>query len=140
MALLPKRTKYRKVQRGVVKGNATRGNTVAFGDAGLQTLDPGWITGRQIEAARIAISRAVGRAGKYWIRIFPHKPVSAKPLETRQGGGKGEPEFWTAVVKPGTVLFEVGGISPAAAREALAKAANKMPVRCRMVERHHKVG
>jgi large subunit ribosomal protein L16 len=126
--------------RGVVKGNATRGNFVAFGDAGLQTLDAGWITGRQIEAARIAISRAVGKAGKYWIRIFPHKPVSAKPLETRQGGGKGEPEFWTAVVKPGTVLFEVGGISLDMAREALAKAANKMPVRCKLVERQHRVG
>jgi large subunit ribosomal protein L16 len=140
MALLPKRTKYRKVQRGIVKGNATRGNFVAFGDAGLQTLEPGWITGRQIEAARIAISRAVGRAGKYWIRVFPHKPVSAKPLETRQGKGKGEPEFWCAVVKPGTVMFEVGGVNLELAREALNKAANKMPVRCRMVERHHRVG
>lgn len=140
MALLPKRTKYRKQMRGVVKGNASRGNFVAFGNAGLQTLDAGWITGRQIEAARIAISRAVGKAGKYWIRIFPHKPVSAKPLETRQGSGKGEPEFWCAVVKPGTVLFEVGGTSIDLAREALAKAANKMPVRCRMVERQHKVG
>ncbi|MCA8912082.1 MAG: 50S ribosomal protein L16 [Planctomycetes bacterium] len=140
MALLPKRTKYRKVQRGIVKGNATRGNFVAFGDAGLQTLEPGWITGRQIEAARIAISRAVGKAGKYWIRVFPHKPVSAKPLETRQGKGKGEPEFWCAVVKPGTVMFEVGGVNTELAREALNKAANKMPVRCRMVERHHRVG
>jgi large subunit ribosomal protein L16 len=126
--------------RGVVKGNATRGNFVAFGEAGLQTLDAGWITGRQIEAARIAVSRAIGKAGKYWIRIFPHKPVSAKPLETRQGGGKGEPEFWTAVVKPGTVLFEVGGIGLEQARAALAKAANKMPVRCRLVERQHRVG
>ncbi len=140
MALLPKRTKYRKQMRGVVKGNATRGNFVAFGDAGLQTLEPAWITGRQIEAARIAISRAVGKAGKYWIRIFPHKPVSAKPLETRQGSGKGEPEFWCAVVKPGTVLFEVGGTTTDLARQALAKAANKMPVRCRMVERQHKIG
>jgi len=140
MALLPKRTKYRKVMRGVVKGNATRGNTVAFGEAGLQALDAGWITGRQIEAARIAVSRAVGKAGKYWIRIFPHKPVSAKPLETRQGSGKGEPEFWTAVVKPGTVLFEVGGVNLDAARQALAKAANKMPVRCRLIERQHQVG
>jgi large subunit ribosomal protein L16 len=140
MALLPKRTKYRKHQRGVVKGNATRGNFVAFGDAGLQTLEPGWITGRQIEAARIAISRTVGKAGKYWIRVFPHKPVSAKPLETRQGGGKGEPEFWCAVVKPGVVLFEVGGTGIELAREALAKAANKMPVKCRLVERQHRVG
>lgn len=140
MALLPKRTKYRKVMRGVVKGNATRGNFVAFGDAGLQTLEPGWITGRQIEAARIAISRAVGKAGKYWIRVFPHKPVSAKPLETRQGKGKGEPDYWCAVVKPGTVMFEVGGVNLTMAREALAKAANKMPVRCRLVERQHRVG
>ncbi|MCB9893764.1 MAG: 50S ribosomal protein L16 [Planctomycetes bacterium] len=140
MALLPSRTKYRKQMRGVVKGNATRGNFVAFGDAGLQTLEPGWITGRQIEAARIAISRAVGKAGKYWIRVFPHKPVSAKPLETRQGKGKGEPEFWCAVVKPGVVMFEVGGVNIDLAREALAKAANKMPVRCRLVERHHRVG
>lgn len=140
MALLPKRTKYRKHQRGVVKGNATRGNFVAFGDAGLQTLEPGWITGRQIEAARIAISRTVGKAGKYWIRVFPHKPVSAKPLETRQGGGKGEPEFWCAVVKPGVVMFEVGGTGIELAREALAKAANKMPVKCRLVERQHRVG
>lgn len=140
MALLPKRAKYRKVMRGVVKGNATRGNFVAFGDAGLQTLEPGWITARQIEAARIAISRAVGKAGKYWIRVFPHKPVSAKPLETRQGKGKGEPEFWCAVVKPGTVLFEVGGVNTVMARQALAKAANKMPLRCRMVERQHRVG
>jgi large subunit ribosomal protein L16 len=140
MALLPSRTKYRKQMRGVVKGNATRGNFVAFGNAGLQTLEPGWITGRQIEAARIAISRAVGKAGKYWIRVFPHKPVSAKPLETRQGKGKGEPEFWCAVVKPGVVMFEVGGVNIDLARQALAKAANKMPVRCRLVERHHRVG
>lgn len=140
MALLPKRTKYRKQMRGVVKGNATRGNFVAFGDAGLQTLEPGWISGRQIEAARIAISRTIGKAGKYWIRVFPHKPVTAKPLETRQGSGKGEPEFWCAVVKPGTVMFEVGGTNLELAREALAKAANKMPVRCRMVERHTRIG
>lgn len=140
MALLPTRTRYRKVMRGKVKGNATRGNYVAFGDAGLQVLDPGWISGRQIEAARVALSRAVGRQGKYWIRIFPHKPVSVKPLETRQGGGKGEPEYWVAVVKPGFVLFEVGGISLAQCREALNKAANKMPLRCRMIERKHEVG
>jgi large subunit ribosomal protein L16 len=140
MALLPKRSKYRKQMRGVVKGNATRGNFVAFGDAGLQTLEPGWITGRQIEAARIAISRTIGKAGKYWIRVFPHKPVTAKPLETRQGSGKGEPEYWCAVVKPGTVMFEVGGTNKELARQALAKAANKMPLRCRMVERHTRIG
>lgn len=140
MALLPKRSKYRKQMRGVVKGNATRGNFVAFGDHGLQTLEPGWITGRQIEAARIAISRTIGKAGKYWIRVFPHKPVSAKPLETRQGSGKGEPEYWCAVVKPGTVMFEVGGTNKELARQALAKAANKMPLRCRMVERHARIG
>ena len=140
MALLPTRTKYRKVMRGKVKGNATRGNYVAFGSAGLQVLEPGWITGRQIEAARVTLSRAVGRSGKYWIRIFPHKPVSSKPLETRQGGGKGEPEFWVAVVKPGSVLFEVGGLPLSDARVALAKAASKMGLRCRMVERQHEVG
>lgn len=139
MALLPKRYKWRKVQRGIVKGNATRGNFVAFGDAGLQTLEPAWITARQIEAARIAISRTVGKAGKYWIRVFPHKPVSAKPLETRQGKGKGEPEYWCAIVKPGTVMFEVGGVPLAVARSAMNKAANKMPVRCRMIERKHRV-
>lgn len=140
MALLPTRTKYRKVMRGKIKGNASRGNYVAFGVAGLQVLEPGWITGRQIEAARVSLSRAVGRSGKYWIRIFPHKPVSAKPLETRQGGGKGEPEFWVAVVKPGAVLFEVGGLPLTEARVALAKAANKMGLRCRMIERQHEVG
>lgn len=140
MAMLPKRVKHRKVQRGIVKGNATRGNYVAFGDAGLQTLEPGWITARQIEAARIAISRSVGKAGKYWIRVFPHKPVSAKPLETRQGKGKGEVDYWCAVVKPGTVLFEVGGVSTELARAALAKASNKLALRCRMVERHARVG
>ncbi|MCC6574526.1 MAG: 50S ribosomal protein L16 [Planctomycetes bacterium] len=140
MALMPKRSTYRKEQRGVVKGNATRGNYVAFGDSGLQSLDAAWITGQQIEAARIAISRAVGRTGRYWIRIFPHKPVTAKPLEVRMGVGKGEPEYWCAVVKPGTVLFEVGGIPKAMARAALYKAANKMPIRCRMVDRRHRVG
>ena len=137
MALLPKRYKWRKVQRGIVKGNATRGNFVAFGDAGLQTLEPGWITARQIEAARIAISRTVGKAGKYWIRVFPHKPVSAKPLETRMGKGKGEPSFWVARVKPGTMLFELGGVGPDEAKQALARMANKMPYRCRMVTRRH---
>lgn len=139
MALLPKRYKWRKVQRGIVKGNATRGNFVAFGDAGLQTLEPGWITARQIEAARIAISRTVGKAGKYWIRVFPHKPVSAKPLETRMGKGKGEPDYWCAVVRPGTVMFEVGGVPLTIARAAMNKAANKMPVRCRMIERTRRV-
>ncbi len=140
MALLPKRYKWRKVQRGVVRGNATRGNFVAFGDAGLQALEPAWITARQIEASRIAISRSVGKAGKYWIRLFPHKPVTAKPLETRQGKGKGEPEYWCAVVKPGTVMFEVGGVTDTLAREALNKAANKMPIRCRMIKRRNGIG
>lgn len=135
MALMPKRTKWRKVQRGIIRGNATRGNYVAFGDSGLQTLEPGWITARQIEAARIAISRTVGKAGKYWIRVFPHKPVSAKPLEVRMGSGKGEPDHWVAEVKPGSVLFEVAGVPKALARMALNKAANKMALRCRMVDR-----
>jgi large subunit ribosomal protein L16 len=126
--------------RGKVKGNTTRGNFVAFGEAGLQVLEPGWITGRQIEAARVVLSRTVGTSGKYWIRIFPHKPVSSKPLETRQGGGKGEPEFWCAVVKPGAVLFEVGGLGIEQCRLALVKASNKMPLRCRMIRRQHAVG
>lgn len=136
MALLPKRVKHRKVQRGMIRGDATRGNTVAFGDYGLQSLDPGFVTGRQIEACRVTINRTISSyGGKYWIRIFPHKPMSAQPLETRMGKGKGEPETWVASIRPGTVMFEVGGVLPAVARLALSKASAKLPVRCKLAER-----
>lgn len=141
MALMPARSKHRKVQRGIVRGNATRGNYVSFGDYGLQSLEPGFISGRQIEACRVAISRAIGSSGgKYWIRVFPHKPLSAQPLETRMGKGKGEPEYWAAVVKPGTVMFEVGGVPAPMAKLALAKAAGKLPVQVRLAARIAKVG
>lgn len=141
MALLPKRVKHRKVQRGIIRGEASRGNTVAFGQFGLQSLDAGYVTGRQIEACRVAINREIGAAGgKYWIRIFPHKPMTSKPLETRMGKGKGEPEFWVACIRPGTVMFEIGGVAKAVARLALAKAGGKLPVRCRLAERKAKIG
>jgi large subunit ribosomal protein L16 len=139
MPLMPKRVKFRKSQRGKIKGNATRGNTVAFGEFGLQSLEPSWITARQIEAGRIACSHYLRREGRVFIRIFPHKPVSGKPLETRMGKGKGEPEFWVAVVKPGTVLFEIAGVDEITARQALARVAHKMPVPCRFVVRKHAV-
>lgn len=141
MALMPDRVKWRKQQRGVVRGNATRGNFVAFGDFGLQALDPGFVTGRQIEACRVSINRSVAQAGgKYWIRVFPHKPMSAKPLETRMGTGKGEPDKWVAIVRPGTVMFEIAGVTPAIARQALGKAASKLPVRCRLAEKQPEIG
>ncbi len=130
---MPKRVKFRKVQRGRTRGVATRGNTVAFGEFGLQALEPGWITATQIEAARIAITRHVKRGGKLWIRIFPDKPVTKKPAETRMGSGKGNPEFWVAVVKPGRMLFEMAGVTEEVAREALRLAAFKLPVRTRFV-------
>src|SRR6266576_5873646 len=126
MPLMPKRVKFRKSQRGKMKGNATRGNTVAFGEYGLQALEMSWVTARQIEAGRVACSHYLHREGRVFIRIFPHKPVSAKPLEVRMGSGKGEPEFWCAVVKPGTVLFEVAGLDEAAAKRCLARIAFKM--------------
>jgi large subunit ribosomal protein L16 len=135
MALMPKRVKYRKSQKGRVKGNATRGNYVAFGEYGLQTLEAGRITAQTIEAGRIVASQAVKGGGKVFIRIFPHKSVTAIPAETRMGKGKGEVEFWAAVVKPGTVLFEVTGLSEEAAREVFARVAHKMPVTCRFVAR-----
>ncbi|MBM3976058.1 MAG: 50S ribosomal protein L16 [Planctomycetes bacterium] len=135
MALMPKRTKYRKVMRGRVKGFATRGNKVAFGDFGLQSMDAGWITGRQLEAGRIAAARIAGGQGKIWIRVFPHKPVSGKPAETRMGTGKGEVEYWAAVVKPGTVLFEIGGLPEDRAKVALKRVAHKMPIKVKMVRR-----
>jgi large subunit ribosomal protein L16 len=139
MANMPKRVKFRKSQRGKMKGNATRGNTVAFGEFGLQTLSPAWISAKQIEAGRVAASHFLRREGRLFIRIFPHKPISAKPLEVRMGSGKGEPEFWAAVVKPGTVMFEVGGVDLPTAKRCLARVAHKMPVRCRFVERRHAV-
>jgi large subunit ribosomal protein L16 len=137
MALMPKRVKHRKQMRGKIRGNATRGNTVAFGEFGIQSKDPGWVTGRQIEAGRIAATHYLHREGKVYIRIFPCKPISSKPLETRMGKGKGEPAAWVAVVKPGTVLFEIGGVDEVTAKGALRRIAAKMPVRCRMVYRRH---
>ena len=133
--LLPKRVKYRKAQRGRMKGKATRGASVSFGDFGLKALEPGWITQRQIEAARVALTRLMKREGKVWIRIFPDKPVTKKPAETRMGSGKGAPEFWVAVVKPGTVMFELGGIKRVVAVEAMNLAAHKLPIKTRMVTR-----
>ncbi len=133
--LQPKRMKYRKQMRGRMKGKATRGVDVAFGDYGLQALEPGWITARQIEAARRAIVRFVRRRGKYWIRIFPDKPVTAKPAETRMGKGKGTVDHYVAVVKPGRVMFELSGISEEVAREAMRLASHKLPIKCQFVVR-----
>lgn len=133
--LLPKRTKYRKVHRGRMTGRARRGNTVSHGDFGLQALEPCWITSNQIEAARVAMTRFCKRAGKVWIKIFPDKPVSKKPAETRMGKGKGSPEFWVAVVKPDRVMFEIGDVSEEIAREAMRLAANKLPVKCKFVKK-----
>jgi large subunit ribosomal protein L16 len=137
MAMMPARVKYRKHHRGKVRGNATRGNYVAYGDFGIQVLESGWITARQIEAGRMCATHFLHRQGRVFIRIFPHKSVSSKPLETRMGKGKGEPEFWTAVVKPGTVLYEVGGVTEEVARQALRRVAAKMPLSCRFVKRRH---
>ena len=136
MALMPSRTKFRKAMRGSRAGNATTGNKVSFGEYGLQTLDRGWIKGNQIEACRVAITRFMKRKGVVFIRIFPHKPVTKRPPEVRMGKGKGAPEFWVAVVYPGTMLFEVAGVSEATAREACRLAANKLGVRTRFVVRH----
>lgn len=133
--LMPKRVKFRRAQRGRMRGAATRGATVAFGDFGLKAMEPGWITARQIEAARVALTRLMKREGKVWIRIFPDKPVSKKPAETRMGSGKGAPEFWVAVVKPGRIMFEVGGIKKDVAREALALASHKLPIKTKFVSR-----
>jgi large subunit ribosomal protein L16 len=139
MAMMPKRVKFRKSQRGKMKGNATRGNRVAFGEYGLQALTGAWISARQIEAGRVACSHYLQREGRFFIRIFPHKPISGKPLETRMGKGKGEPEYWVAIVKPGTVMFEISGVDEPAAKKALARVAHKMPIRCRFVSRKHVV-
>ena len=135
MALMPKRVLHRKAHRGRIRTKASRGNTVSYGDFGLQSLEPGWISGRQIEAGRVSATHFLHREGRVYIRIFPDKPVSSKPLETRMGKGKGEPEMWVAPVKAGTVLFEVGGIEEEAAKAALRRVAHKMPVRCRLVIR-----
>jgi large subunit ribosomal protein L16 len=135
MALMPKRVKYRKAHRGRRTGKATRGNSIAFGNFGLKALQPAWITQRQIEAARIALTRQMKREGKVWIRIFPDKPFTKKPAETRMGKGKGAPEYWVAVVKPGTIMFEVGGMTMAAAEEAIRLAQHKLPIKSKFVVR-----
>jgi large subunit ribosomal protein L16 len=137
MAMMPKRVKYRKSQRGIMKGSATRCNFVAFGEFGLQALENSWITARNIEAGRVAATHFLHREGKVYIRLFPHKPVSSKPLETRMGKGKGEPEFWVARVRRGQVCFEIGGVSEDVAKQALVRVAHKMPIRCRFVKRRH---
>ena len=134
--LMPKRVKFRKQQRGRMRGKAYRGGSVAFGEYGLQALEPAWVTNRQLEAARVAITRSIKRGGKMWIRVFPDKPVTKKPAETRMGKGKGSPEFWVAVIKPGRVLFEVEGIARNSAQEALKLGASKLPIRTRFVMRH----
>ena len=133
--LMPKRVKHRKQQRGRMKGQATRGSTIAFGEYALKTLEPHWITNRQIEAARIAITRHIKRTGKLWIRIFPDKPVTVKPAETRMGKGKGAPEYWVAVVKPGRILFELEGVSTELARRAMKLADAKLPVKTKFIQR-----
>ena len=134
--LMPKRVKYRKQQRGRMNGKAYRGGAVTFGEFGLQALEPAWVTSRQIEAARVAITRSIKRGGKVWIRVFPDKPYTKKPAETRMGTGKGSPEGWVAVVKPGRVMFELQGISKQAAQEAMKLGASKLPIRTRFIERH----
>jgi len=129
--LMPKRVKYRRVQRGRLKGKATRGNTIAYGSYGLVATEPAWITSNQIEAARIAMTRYIRRGGQVWIKIFPDKPITEKPAETRMGSGKGSPEYWVAVVKPGRVLFEMDGVAEDVAREAMRLAMHKLPIKCR---------
>ncbi len=135
--LMPRKVKYRKMQRGRMKGKAKRGTFVAFGDYGLQAVDRGWLTSRQIEAGRIAITRAVKKGGKIWIRVFPWKPVTKKPLETRMGKGKGNPEFWVDVIKPGRIIYEIGGVPEELAKKALLLASRKLPFKTRIVERIH---
>ena len=133
--LLPKRVKYRRVHRGRMKGKAMRGNTIAYGEFGLQAIEPAWITSNQIEAARVAMTRYTKRGGQVWIKIFPDKPVTQKPAETRMGSGKGSPEYWVAVVKPGRVMFEIAGVSEETAREALRLASYKLPIKSKIVKR-----
>lgn len=131
--LMPKRVKFRKQQRGRMKGKAVRGSTIAFGEFGLKAVEPAWITARQIEASRVAMTRHLKRGGKVWIRIFPDKPVTEKPAETRMGKGKGTPEFWVAVVKPGRILFEIAGVEKSVAQQAMRLAAHKLPIRTKFV-------
>ncbi len=138
--LLPKRVKYRRQQRGRMTGKATRGNKVTNGDFGLQALSPAWITSRQIEAARIAMTRYIKRGGQVWIKIFPDKPITEKPAETRMGSGKGSPEYWAAVVKPGRVMFEIAGVPEETAREAMRLAMHKLPVKCKFVKKEEETG
>ncbi|MCH5197633.1 MAG: 50S ribosomal protein L16 [Oscillospiraceae bacterium] len=133
--LMPKRVKYRRQQRGRLKGAAHRGTAVNYGDYGLQALEPAWITSNQIEAARIAMTRYIKRGGQVWIKIFPDKPITEKPAETRMGSGKGSPEYWVAVVKPGRIMFEIAGVDEAIAREAMRLAANKLPIKCKFVKK-----
>ena len=133
--LMPKRTKFRRVQRGRLKGKAMRGNTLSYGSYGLVATEPAWITSNQIEAARIAMTRYIRRGGRVWIKIFPDKPVTEKPAETRMGSGKGSPEYWVAVVKPGRVMFEMDGVAPEIAKEAMRLASHKLPIKCKFIEK-----
>jgi len=137
MAMMPKRVKYRKSQRGKMKGNASRGNFVAFGEYGLQSLETSWVSAQSIEAGRVAATHYLHREGKVYIRIFPHKPISAKPLETRMGKGKGETAFWAARVRPGMIMYEIGGVAEEVAKQTLSRVAHKLPVKCRFVKRRH---
>ena len=138
--LMPKRVKYRRQHRGTMKGAAHKGNTVTYGEYGMQALECGWITSRQIEAARIAMTRYIKRGGKVWIKIFPHKPVTEKPAENRMGSGKGSPEYWVAVVKPGRVMFEMDGVPEATAREPMRLASHKLPIKCKFVVKGKELG
>ena len=138
--LMPKRVKYRRVHRGRMTGKAMRGNTLAYGQYGLQATEPGWITSNQIEAARIAMTRFTKRSGQVWIKIFPDKPVTKKPAETRMGSGKGSPEYWVSVVKPGRIMFEIAGVSEEVAREALRLASHKLPIKTKVVTRTEEAG
>ncbi len=138
--LLPKRVKYRRVHRGRLTGKASRGNQVTYGQFGLVALEPAWISSNQIEAARVAMTRYTKRGGQVWIKIFPDKPITEKPAETRMGSGKGSPEYWVAVVKPGRVMFEIAGVSEETAREALRLAANKLPIKCKFVRKEETDG
>lgn len=133
--LLPKRVKFRRQHRGKMRGTAQRGNTISYGEYGMQALECGWITSRQIEASRIAMTRYIKRGGQVWIKIFPHKPVTEKPAETRMGSGKGSPEYWVAVVKPGRVMFEIAGVSEELAKEAIRLAQHKLPIKTRFIRR-----
>ena len=138
--LMPKRVKYRRVHRGRMTGKAMRGNTLAYGEYGLQAMEPGWITSNQIEAARIAMTRFTKRSGQVWIKIFPDKPVTKKPAETRMGSGKGSPEYWVSVVKPGRIMFEIAGVSEEVAREALRLASHKLPIKTKVITRTEEAG